>query len=381
MSARPSLAIVCPFSWTVPGGVQTHVAGLARHMRRQGWDVDVLAPADHHVEDPGFRSLGRTIAFRDNGSITRVALGPAAAARTIRIIRERGYDLVHLHEPMTPATCLTALVTARVPIVGTFHTAAPSRRWYRLFGPLLRQAAPRLHARIAVSEPAHRFVSSAFPGGYSIIPNAIETATYAPNGYVRGDRLVFLGRPDPRKGLNVLLDALALLDPVPDVDLIGVRPRDLGRRVWRRPRRVTRSLHAHGRVTAAERRRLLGEGAVLCAPSLGRESFGLVLLEGMAAGIPVVASHIPAYERVLPPDCGSLVPPGDPRALADALSRLFADSSLRRRPASPSRREAAGYDWSVVGEQVTDVYREVLGRNGNGGPPAPARRGRTGPRR
>jgi phosphatidylinositol alpha-mannosyltransferase len=370
---RPSIAVICPFSWSVPGGVQTHAAGLARYLRGRGWHVDVLAPADDDVHDEGFIPLGRTVAFRDNGSITRVALGPAAAQRTARLVRERGYDLVHLHEPMTPATCLTAAFAARIPVVGTFHTAAPTRRWYRLFAPVVERAASRLHARIAVSEPARRFVSASLPGGYRIIPNAIDTAAYIERGVVRhGGRLLFVGRPDPRKGLPVLLEALRRLDPVPELDLVGVRPSELARHARRLPRRVARKVYAHGRVSDAGKRRFLAQADVLCAPSLGRESFGLVLLEGMAAGVPVIASRIPAYQRVLPESCGRLVTAGDSPALARAIAELLSDAGLRERMGGAGQREAARYDWDVVGELITQVYGQVLDgdvahvANGNG---------------
>jgi phosphatidyl-myo-inositol alpha-mannosyltransferase len=356
------VALVCPYSWSVPGGVQTHITGLARALRSRGHDVEILAPADGPVEQQGFLPLGGTIGFRDNGAITRVALSPAALARTARAVRTRGYDLVHLHEPMLPHACFTALQSARVPVVGTFHMLNVSERWYRLFGPVVRRAARRLHARIAVSEAAREFVSRSLPGDYRLIPNGIDVSDYAASTNGTGGRVLFVGRPEPRKGLPVLLEAFGLLPGNPELELVGVSPTDLSGLANGAPRRALERVHAHGLVPDAMRRELLCRADVLCAPSLAGESFGLVVLEGMAAGLPVVASAIPGYRDLLPPEAGTLVPPGDARALAAALERLLADAGLRRRLGENGRWAAARYDWSVVAEEIVSVYELALAR-------------------
>jgi phosphatidyl-myo-inositol alpha-mannosyltransferase len=358
------VALVCPYSWSVPGGVQAQVAGLAQALRLRGNDVEILAPADGPVDEQGFLPMGRTIGFRDNGAITRIALSPATLVRAIRAVRTRGYDLVHLHEPMLPHTCYAALQSARVPVVGTFHMLNVSERWYRLFGPVVRQAARRLDARIAVSEAAREFVSRLVPGEYRLIPNGIDAAGYAFPHCTGGSgrRVVFVGRPEPRKGLPVLFEAFGLLPETAELDLIGVASADLSRVAnGARPVALAR-VRAHGRVPDRVRRDLLSRADVLAAPSLGGESFGLVVLEGMAAGVPVVASDIAGYRDVLPPDAGELVPPGDPSALADALRRLLADAGLRRRAGEAGRRAAARYDWSVVAEEILGVYEQALTR-------------------
>ena len=346
------IALVCPYAWSTPGGVQTHVAGLAAHLRSRGAEVDVLAPANGSVEEPGLVPLGRSLGFRWQGTVTRVALSPAAVARTASAVRRGRYDLVHVHEPMLPAAALTAVFAAPGPVVATFHMTASTALWYRVFLPVVRLAARRLDVRIAVSEEARRFVQRVLPGRYRVIPNAIHVDAYrsARDGG-RDPRIVFVGRAEPRKGLPVLLRAFDRLPGTPVLELVGVEAGDV------RPRPRVR---VHGRVPDAERVRLIGEADLLCAPSLGGESFGVVVLEGMAAGIPVVAADIPGYAAVLPPSAGRLVPPGDDAALAGALAELLSDRELRVRLGEAGRREAARYDWARVGQEIEAVYAEVL---------------------
>jgi phosphatidylinositol alpha-mannosyltransferase len=352
-----SIALVCPYAWTTPGGVQTHVAGLAAELRRRGAVVDVLAPADGPVDVPRFVSLGRSIGFTWQGTVTRVTLTPAAVWRTARAMRGLDYDLVHIHEPMLPAAGLTAVLAASCPVVATFHMTARSALWYRVFLPVVRLAARRLAARIAVSEHARSFAERVLPGNYRVIPNAIDFVAQSHKVHRAENggpfRILFVGRPDPRKGLPVLLRAFERLPGDTVLDLVGVTPKEI----------VAQShkvIRAHGRVSDGERARLMGEADVLCAPSLGGESFGIVLVEGMAAGLPVVATAIPGYEAVLPPDAGRLVPPGDEAALAAALGELLDDPQLRGRMGEAGRREAARYDWSRVGDEIVAVYGEVL---------------------
>ena len=346
------VALVCPYSWTTPGGVQAHVAGLAAELRSRGAEVDVLAPADGPVETRGFVPLGRSLAFSWQGTVTRVALSPGAVLRTARALRRGGYDLVHVHEPMLPAAGLTALYAARCPVVATFHMTARSGLWYRLFRPVVRHAARKIAVRVAVSEQARSYARTALPGEYRVVPNAIDTGAYRPAPDGRGDpRILFVGRPDPRKGLDVLLRAFGRLGGGATLELVGVGPAEV---------EVGPGVVAHGLVSDADRIRLLGEADILCAPSLGGESFGVVLLEGMASGLPVVASSIPGYRAVLPPEAGRLVPPGDDAALAEALAELVADPDLRARMGEAGRREAERYDWARVGGELAAVYAEVL---------------------
>jgi phosphatidyl-myo-inositol alpha-mannosyltransferase len=327
------VALVCPYTWTVPGGVQAHVAGLARALRARGHEVDVLAPADGPVDFPGFVALGRSIAIPDNRSIVRVALSPGAAARTLARLRERRYDVVHLHEPMIPAVCLSALLGARPALVGTFHMYSERRR----------------------------HVARTVPGDYLVIPNGIDLATHvARRGRPPGREpvLLFVGRPEPRKGLPVLLEAFARLPGEARLELVGPEESEIDQAEVL-PSSARARIRAHCRVSDETRLRLLHEADVLCAPSLAGESFGVVLVEGMAAGLPVVASALPGYVDVLPPSCGRLVPPGDAAALADALAGLLADPALRARLGAAGLRAARRFDWSRVVEEVLAVYEAV----------------------
>lgn len=354
------VALVCPYSWSVPGGVQTHVAGLAAALRGHGVEVEILAPADEPTD--AVLPLGRSVPIPSNGSVQRVALGPAAVARTVRAVRGRGYDVVHVHEPMLPWACLAAIAAAPVPVVGTFHMFRFELLWYRIFGPVVRRAAARLDARIAVSEAARSYVARTLPGHYDVIPNGIDhDALAALEGQRGGGRILFVGRPEPRKGLPVLLDAFRRLPGEPELVLVGPQG-EHGERV-----------HALGRIPDEELRQELARADLLCAPSLGGESFGLVLAEGMAAGLPVVASAIPGYVDVLPERCGRLVQPGDAAALAGALEELLADEPLRRALGAEGRREAQRFAWPRVAERVLEVYERAGSARGRGytGPPLP----------
>jgi phosphatidylinositol alpha-mannosyltransferase len=353
------IALVCPYDWSVPGGVQSHVGGLDAALRRRGVDVEIVAPYGGAPSGRGVLRAGRPIPVPDNGSLARVALGPASIARVRRLVRSRGYDLLHLHEPLVPAVCLTALFAARVPVVGTFHRYGPGPGWYARFAPICGRAMARLDARIAVSRAAADHVSLTFPGPFRVIPNGIDVAGFAGDGERNGTRVLFIGRPEARKGLAVLLRALSHLGGETTLDLVGTGPEHLSLLAPAVPNGVLRRVRAHGWVSDEERRRLLARADVLCAPSLRGESFGLVLAEGMAAGVPVVASAIPGYVDVLPEDCGRLVPPGDERALAAAVEELLGDPGGRERMGTAGRHAARRFDWSYVVEEVLEVYAAV----------------------
>jgi phosphatidylinositol alpha-mannosyltransferase len=360
------VALVCPYSWTAHGGVQSHVRGLARALARQGVESDILAPAEHPRAAPEIVVLGRPVVIRSNGSHVPVALGPSSIWRTAGRVRSGDYDVVHLHEPMIPAACVTALVAARVPLVATFHKYGEGPGWYRPFGPLCRTLAARLSVRLAVSEAARRHAARTCPGEYEIVPNGLDTARFARLPGPRGEgRVVFVGRPDRRKGLPVLLRAVAGLPEARRVDLVGVTQHELVRAANGVPRGELDAVHAYGRVSDAVRDRLLARADVLCAPALEGESFGLVLLEAMAAGVPVVASRVAGYADLMGSDVGLLVPPGDPGALRAALRRALGDADLRARMGAAGRRHAHAFDWDRVAARVIGAYRVALGAPGD----------------
>jgi phosphatidylinositol alpha-mannosyltransferase len=331
------VGLVCPYSWSVSGGVQSHVAGLARALGALGVDAEVLAPTDG--PEDGILPLGGTVPIPSNGSVQRVALSPAAAARTARAVRGRGYDIVHVHEPMLPVVGLTALAAARVPVVATFHMYRQALLWYAVFAPVVRAAVRRVDALLAVSPAAAEYARRGTGREPEIVPNGVDVDAFAAlEGRRRGDRILFVGRDEPRKGLSVLREAHARLRRPAELALVG----------------------PNGRVPDGELRSELAQADVLVAPSLGGESFGIVLVEAMAAGVPVVASDIAGYREVLPESAGVLVPPGEPRALADAIDRLLGDAEQRARLGAAGRREAERYAWPHVAEQTLAVYERCL---------------------
>ena len=371
------LALVCPYDWEVPGGVRTHVAGLAQALRERGHFVEILAAGRTTSSRLGVTLLGTTRPIRANGSVARVALGIGTARRVGRALKKGRYDVVHLHEPLVPSLCLAALYSRRSALVGTFHMCNESSLPYRLLGPVLRWPLRRLSAQIAVSESARTSACPVSSGETAVIPNGIELSQRAgarPRAATRRSmsrRVVFIGRHEPRKGVDILLRAFADLPGDTHLDLVGVDPEEIDGSDL--PGDLIARIHPRGRVSDDERQRLLSRADVLCAPSLGGESFGLVLVEAMALGIPVVASAIPGYRDVLPPRCGRLVPPGDHGALARALSEILGDPELRARLAHEAATAVAPFAWPGVAVRIEDRYRHAitssLGRRANA--PAP----------
>ena len=374
MSRRPSLRVglVCPYALDTPGGVQSHVLGLAGYLREQGHDPYVLAPgalpADAlGLDEAHFTSAGAPVPVRYNGSVARVVFGPLSAARARRWCARPGFDLLHVHEPVTPSVALLALWAAEVPVVATFHTATPRSRSMQLAGHALAAAVDKIDAGIAVSEVAREVVVRHLGRDAVIIPNGFPLAAFAGmagrpvDGRWRGGdrpRLVFLGRLDePRKGLDVLLAALpALRRAHPDLDVVVAGQ---GQRV------LPPGCRSVGAVSEAEKAALLAGADVFVAPHTERESFGIVLLEAMASGAPVVASDLVSFADLLtagdrgPAEAaGHLFRSGDPDALVRAVLGVLA------RPEHPETERArllvARYDWSSVGAAVLAVYEAVL---------------------
>ncbi|HET7571155.1 MAG TPA: glycosyltransferase family 4 protein [Gaiellaceae bacterium] len=342
------VGLVCPYSWSVPGGVQRHVEGLAAALGAAGVEAEILAPADLGAR--GIVRLGRGVPIPSNGSVQRVALSPGSVVRTARAVRGRGYDVLHLHEPFLPAACLTALLAARVPVVATFHMYRRALLWYAVFAPLVRAAARRVDAFVAVSPAAAEYARRGTGREPEVVPNGIDHAALAALEPRRaGGRILFVGRDEPRKGLPVLLDAFRRLPGEPRLVLVGP-----GAAAARGER-----VEALGRVPEARLREELARADVLAAPSRGGESFGMVLVEAMAAGLPVVASDIPGYRDVLPAEAGRLVPPGDPDALADALAELLGNATLRERLGAAGSEASARYAWPRVAERVLAIYERV----------------------
>jgi phosphatidyl-myo-inositol alpha-mannosyltransferase len=363
------IGMVCPYSFDVPGGVQSHVLQLAEVMRSRGQDVSVLAPASPHVELPEFVvSAGRAVPIPYNGSVARLQFSPAVHGKVRRWLADGDFDVLHLHEPNAPSLSMWALRVAEGPIVATFHTSTTKSLSLAVFGGLLRPMHEKIVGRIAVSDLARRWQMEALGSDAVEIPNGVDVASIASapllDGYPRpGKTVLFLGRYDePRKGMAVLVDALpGLVEHFPGVQVLIV-----GRGDEDELRSKAGGLAGHlrflGQVNDAAKASALRSADVYCAPNTGGESFGIVLVEAMAAGTPVVASDLHAFRRVLcDGDAGRLVPAEDGAALAAGLVAVLEDNRLAARYVAAGADAVRRYDWSVVANQIMRVYETVAG--------------------
>lgn len=365
------IGMVCPYSFDVPGGVQAHVLQLAEVMRERGHDVSVLAPAsaDAHAHLPDYVvSGGRAVPIPYNGSVARLRFGPATHRKVKKWIADGDFDVLHLHEPNAPSLSMLALQAAEGPIVATFHTSTTKSLTLSVFQGILRPYHEKIVGRIAVSDLARRWQMEALGSDAVEIPNGVDVSAFgsAPRlpGYPRpGGSVLFLGRYDePRKGMSVLLAALpALVAHLPDVEILVVGRGDEEELV-REAGELAGHLRFLGQVDDEEKASALRSADVYCAPNLGGESFGIVLVEAMAAGTPVVASDLDAFRRVLADGAaGLLVPVGDPDALAAALVGVLEDPAAQRPYVAAASEAVEKYDWSVVADQIVRVYETVAG--------------------
>ena len=359
------VGMVCPYSLDVPGGVQSHVVGLADALTALGHDVSVLAPAADATPVPEFvTTTGRSIGLRYNGSVARVTFGPVSWSRARRWLGDHDFDVLHVHEPTTMSLSALVLLAAEGPIVATFHTSTERSRALNAFGPVIRPLMEKVTARIAVSPPARRVQVEHLRGGAVEIPNGVDVGRYAHGpllpGYPRPPTVGFVGRfGEPRKGMAVLLDALRMLAP----DRQALRLLVVGRsdvaalRLAAGP--VADRLDVLGAVDDTTKAAALRSVDVFCAPNIGGESFGMVLTEAMAAGAPVLASDLGAFQAVLG-GSGALFRTGDAAALATQLAALLDDPGRRDTLAVAGRAMAAVYDWPVVASAVQRVYRAAV---------------------
>ena len=353
------IGLVCPYSLTFPGGVQGQVLAQARALRALGHETRVLAPCDGPPPDGGVTPLGNSVPLAGNGSVAPVAPDPACLLRTVRALRDEDFDVVHVHEPLAPGPALFALALCEEPMVGTFHRAGISAA-YALLRPLVIRMARRLDVRCAVSEDARVTASEALRGEYELLFNGIEVERFAKATPwpTDGPTIFFVGRHEPRKGLNVLVEAMSALGP--DVRLWvageGSQTGELRARTAGDAR-----VEWLGRLDDAEVAARMRGADVLCAPSLHGESFGVVLLEGMAASTPVVASDLPGYRNVaLPGEHALLVPPGQPAALAAALGRVLDDAVLAAELVAAGEGRAASLSMERLAERYVELYERVL---------------------
>lgn len=363
------VGLVCPYSFDVHGGVQNHVLDLAAELVALGHEVAVLAPGERRDHLPAYvTTTGRTVAMPYNGSVARVSFGPLVAGRVRRWLAQGRFDVVHIHEPATPSVSVLALWAARVPVVATFHTAQ-ERSWAleTTAATFLRAGLAKIDRHIAVSEEAHRTMARYLDVEPTLIPNGIHVGRFA-EALVEveveaaadpGARLAFVGRMDePRKGLEVLLEAFPEIlrhRPATRLTVVGGGcDRSLTRRL---PAEVLGRIDFPGPLDDEDKARVLAEADVLVAPNTHGESFGVVLLEAMAAGAAVVASDLPAFRSVLGDGAhGVLFPVGAADGLADAVRRVLDDPLGRRRVVDRARAVARAHDWGVLAPRVADVY-------------------------
>jgi phosphatidylinositol alpha-mannosyltransferase len=368
------IGIVSQSYYPKPGGVTEVVHYTARELERRGHQVTIITTR-YGGEEPqsGTIRIGRNILLPVNGAWVNVTAG-IGLKRTLReiFLRER-FDIIHTHCPLVPTLPLLALAAAgpAEKIVGTFHATARSNVLYRLFRKALDARACRLDRRIAVSEPARRFAYQYFPGRYEIVPNGIDCTRFRPDippfehlrdGYLN---ILYVGRMDKRKGLPFLLRALpaAGMRINRPLRLILVGEGKLRRMLMPRPLgRHGVEIMAVGRVSPVELPRYYASADIFCSPATGQESFGIVLLEAMATGIPVIASDIPGYRSVVTDgQDGLLVQPRDPEALARTLCMLAGNDTLRAALGARGRKKALTFNWPTITEQLERIYTDMAG--------------------
>ena len=352
------IGIVSPYSLTVPGGVQQQVLGLARSLRAKGHEVRVLGPCDGPPPDAFVTPLGNSLPTAVNGSIAPLAPDASAALRTIRALNDEAFDVVHVHEPLVPGPSLTALLVKMAPVVATFHSAGESAA-YRTFSRQLKWVASRIDIRVAVSKDAVELAQRYIGGDYEVLFNGIELGDYStPSTSPRENAIFFIGRHEERKGLSNLLEALAQLPP--DVRLWiasdGPQTAELKIRFGSDSR-----IEWLGRISDSEKISRMSRASVFCAPSLHGESFGVVLLEAMAAGTPVVASNLDGYRNVATDDeTALLVETGNVASLASALARVLDDSQLAARLTANGREHAQRFSMDALADRYIEMYERAL---------------------
>lgn len=363
------VALVSPYDFAQNGGVTEHVQQLTRQLRQRGIEVTILAPSSQHDLDiAGLVSLGSVTPIPINGSIARTTISPAVVDSVGTLLARTKFDVIHLHEPLAPMLPLSVLNASSSPNVGTFHASGERSLGYAASRHLLNWLAQRLSVRIAVSPAAARFAQRYFAGNYTVIPNGVDTARFnthvAPLPHLRNGQptILFVGRFDePRKGFHALLNAFAQVQQaLPAARLVVVGRGDTERWQAEADGLGIHSLDFAGAVSEAELPRYYRSADVLCAPSTGQESFGIILVEAMSSGCPIVASQIEGYAQVVTHrQEGLLVPPHQPEALAVALIHMLRDPALRQQIANTAPATAARYAWHDVSERIIAVYERA----------------------
>lgn len=363
--------LACPYDWNAPGGVQSHVRGLAAALLERGHEVRVLAPGRGRARETWVRFVSLPYSISYAGTVAPIGVGPYSVRAIRRQIGAFSPDVVHVHEPFTPSTSMyTALSASGTPVVATFHAYLNRSRLLAVAAPVLRPVAKRIARSIAVSSAAAAFASG--PLGYlpTIIPNGVDTkafaeaGTVAPSGLPDGRVVLWVNRLDPQKGFSVALGAFGRMARANDdltLVVAGDGPeRDLERAL---PSELRDRIVMLGNVPHDTLPGYFAAADAFISPATGQESFGIVLIEAMAAGAPVVASDIPGYREVVTSgENGLLVPSGSAEALADAVGAVLADPKLSKRLTGMGRTRAAEFDWGVVAGRIESVYQDAIAR-------------------
>ena len=364
------LALVCPYDYAYPGGVAIHVANLYEQYKEMGHDVRIITPYSGPSSSIGSKDIipiGKPVPIPSGGSVARVTISPVLAPPVRTILDREQFDVIHIHEPLCSTLTLTILNLSKAINVGTFHACHRKPRGYQIVSPFMMGLFKKLHGKIAVSEPAKEFVSKYFPGEYQVIPNGINVARFStPRPPIEGLsdgklNILFVGRPEKRKGLTYLLEAYRKVKrQVPLSRLIVVGP-------------GTERYDSEARKLGLEDAVFTGyvdndmlpsyyqSADIFCSPATGGESFGIILLEAMAASKPIVASAISGYASVMSDGVqGILVPPKDKEALAGALIKLLSDPDLRQQMGARGRIRAEECDWPNVADRVNQYYVSLI---------------------
>ncbi len=370
------IALVSPYDFAHPGGVVNHISSLERRFTEMGHEVKVIAPASQAINGFGdrFIPIGKPRPIPSSGSIVRITISMRLASQIKAILAREKFDIIHLHEPFMPMLCSAVLRFSDTVTMGTFHAAdgRPGYNWGRPISTwLIKKRAPKLVGKIAVSNPALKYHSRYVAGHFEIIPNGVDTESFNPDvtpieDFCDGKKnILFLGRMEHRKGLKYLLKAYQQVKKeIPDSRLIVVGP---GTRLRRSYQKWVKQNHLEdvvfvGFVSEEEKPRYFKTADIYCSPATGRESQGIVLLEGMAVSTPIVASNIDGYAGVVTHgEEGYLVPPKNIDELAGALVNLLKDDELRRRMGAKGRISAEKYSWDIIARRVFDFYLKTLG--------------------
>ena len=362
------IAMVSPYDFTWPGGVTAHVSQLSRELGRLGHEVQVLAPhsPSRECQDADLLvPLGRSVPLPSGGSIARVSLSWWLYRKVRALLGREQFDIIHLHEPMAPILPLCVLEFSQAVNIGTFHASYSHAHLYHIAHPLIKRWHQRLHGNIAVSPAARRYVNSSFPGDYEIIPNGVDVEHFSQKAapwpeYQDGKtNILFVGRLERRKGLRYLLEAFSILKwEIPDIRLLVVGPGNPDKDSERvLSSRNLQDVVFVGRVPYDDLPRYYASADIFCSPATGAESFGIVLLEAMAAGKPVVASGIEGYRGLMTEGQeGLFFPKNDSEALSLALETLVRDPEMRRRMGRNGRETAQEYRWEIVARRVEKYY-------------------------